>query len=281
MRGVRLLVAYDGTDFVGWQRQPGQRSVQGTIEDAVSAITGTATTVRGASRTDAGVHARGQVVAFDTARSIPPVGWVRGLNGKLPKDIAVLDAAPCEVGYQPRFDARSKMYRYLLHAGPVRDPLLRHYAWHLGPRRARPARARQSTGWAVRLEDWLDLPAMEAAARALVGEHDFRAFRSSADERDNTVRTLTAVDLQRGFSGRDDLLAIEVRGTAFLHNMVRILAGTLVEVGRQKMTLEEVAALLSPGADRSDAGETAPAAGLYLVSIELGRSSGRGDAPKS
>jgi tRNA pseudouridine38-40 synthase len=264
--GVRLVVTYDGSDFVGWQRQPGQRSVQGTLEEAVGALEGRPVAVRGASRTDAGVHAHGQVAAFDTAREIPRVGWVRGLNGKLPPDVAVRDAAPCPVGYRPRFDAVAKTYRYLLHLGPVRDPLLRDRAWHLGPRRARPGgRERRAP------EDWLDLDAMDAAARALVGEHDFRAFRSSADDRENTRRTLTSVRVERRFAGRDDVVALEVRGTAFMHHMVRILTGTLVEVGRERMSPKDVAALLSPDADRRGAGETAPAHGLYLVSIELGR----------
>lgn len=264
--GVRLVVAYDGSAFAGWQQQPGQRTVQGTLEDAVEAIEGRAVAVRGASRTDSGVHAHGQVAAFDASRDIPPLGWVRGLNGKLPEDVAVVDAARCAAGYTPRFDAVAKTYRYLLHLGPVRDPLLARRAWHLGPRRAK-----RHEGQRRRAEDWLALDAMAEAAAVLVGEHDFRAFRASADERDNTVRTLTRVELVRGFGGRDDLVAIEVRGTAFLQHMMRILAGTLVDVGRERRTAADVAALLSPDADRAGAGETAPPGGLYLVDIELGR----------
>lgn len=263
-RGVRLVVAYDGTDFVGWQRQPGQRSVQGTLEAAVTAMAGAAVTVHGASRTDAGVHAHGQTAAFDTTRDIPMHGWVRGLNGHLPGDVAVVEAAPCPAGYRPRFDATGKTYRYLLHLAETPDPLWRRRVWHLGPRRARP-----HDGARRAASDWLDLDAMDATAAALEGTHDFRAFRASADTRDNTVRTLSSVRVVRGFAGRDDLLAVEVHGTAFLHNMVRILVGTLVEVGRERMTPAEVAALLSPEAARRDAGETAPASGLHLVAVEL------------
>lgn len=267
MHGVRLRVAYDGSELAGWQRQPGLRTVQGELERAVSAIAGTPIEVRGASRTDAGVHAEGQVAAFDCALELPMTGWVRALNGKLPPDIAVRSAEPCPVGYRPRFDAKEKVYRYLLHLGPVRDPQWRRMVWHLGPRRARPRRG----GAPTRASDWLDLDAMSAAAKRLEGTHDFRAFRASGDPRENTIRTLTRVAVLPGFCGREDLVAIEVHGTAFLQHMVRILVGTLVEVGRERMRAEDVGALLGPSATREKAGETAPACGLTLVHVELGR----------
>jgi tRNA pseudouridine38-40 synthase len=267
--GVRLRVAYDGSELAGWQRQPGRRTVQGELERVVSDLAGTTIEVRGASRTDAGVHAEGQVAAFDSPRELPMVGWVRALNGRLPDDIAVRSAEACPVGYKPRFDAIAKRYRYVIHLGPVRDPLVRRWTWHLGPRRARPWRGGRQP---ERPEDWLDLDAMDEAAKVLVGEHDFRAFRAAGDDRENTVRLLTDVSLVRRFAGRDDLVAIEVRGTAFLQHMVRILVGTLVEVGRERMTPADVAALLGPGGSRERAGETAPASGLVLVDVELGRS---------
>lgn len=267
MHGVRLRVAYDGSGFAGWQRQPALRTVAGELERALEAIVGEPIEVRGASRTDAGVHADDQVAAFDSPRELPMVGWVRALNGKLPEDIAVRVAEPCPLGYRPRFDAAAKTYRYLLHLGPVRDPQWRRQVWHLGPRRARPWRG----GAPARPEDWLDLDAMSVAAAVLVGEHDFRAFRAAGDTRENTMRTLTRVELVRAFCGREDLIAIEVRGTAFMQHMVRILVGTLVEVGRERMRAEDVAGLLGPSGARERAGETAPAAGLTLVSIELGR----------
>ncbi len=259
MYGVRLRVAYDGSELAGWQRQPGLRTAHGEPIE-----------VRGVSRTDAGVHAEDQVVALDSPRELPMQGWVRGLNGKLPDDIAVRTAAPCEVGYRPRFDAVAKTYRYLLHLGPVRDPRWRRFVWHLGPRRARPWRGVPPS----RPDEWLDLAAMERAAQHLVGEHDFRAFQAAGDERENTIRTLTHVHLERGHAGREDLVAIEVRGTAFLQHMVRILVGTLVEVGRERMRPDDVAALLGPYAERSRAGETAPASGLTLARVELGRPAG-------
>jgi tRNA pseudouridine38-40 synthase len=262
---VLLRVAYDGAGFAGWQRQPAERTIQGELERALGALLGEAVEVRGASRTDAGVHAEDQAVAFDSNRALPLHGWVRGLNGKLPPDIAVREAQSCALGYHPRFDAIAKTYRYLLHLGPVRDPLMRDRAWHLGPKRARPGPAREPA-------EWLDLDAMEHAAANFEGEHDFRAFRASGDARENTVRTLTRVALERQVCERDDLVAIVVRGTAFLQHMVRILVGTLIEVGRERMHPVEVAALLCADASRDRAGETAPPWGLYLAKTELGRS---------
>lgn len=245
---VLLTVAYDGTAFAGWQRQPGQRTVQGVLENAIAAMDARPATTRAASRTDAGVHARGQRVAFDPERDIPLHGWVRGLNGNLPDDVAVRAAAHRPVGYQPRFDAVGKHYRYLVHTNEVRDPLLRHRVWHVG-------RA-------------LDLAAMRAAAPVLVGQHDFVAFRGAGDERENTVRTLTRVEVTEVEPG---LVAIDVEGTAFLKNMVRILAGTLVEVGRGRFDRAHLEALLAPGRGRSEAGPTAPPQGLTLVDVRLGR----------
>lgn len=268
--GVRLRVAYDGSELAGWQRQPGLRTVQGELEHALSALVGTPMEVRGVSRTDAGVHADDQVVAFDSPRELPMQGWIRGLNGKLPGEIAVWEATPCAVGYRPRFDAVAKTYRYVLHLGPVRDPKWRRFAWHLGPRRARPWRGAPPS----RPEEWLDLDEMAEAARRLVGDHDFRAFRASGDERESTRRTLTEVRIERDHAGRGDLVAVVVRGTAFLQHMVRILVGTLVEVGRERMSAGQVAALLGPEGRREGAGETAPAGGLTLAKVELGRESG-------
>ena len=268
--GVRLTVAYDGTAFCGWQAQPGQRSVQATLAAAISAVTGeTPPLVRGASRTDAGVHALGQAVAFDTACRIPAYGWCAGLGGALPGDVSVVDATACVPGYDPRFDAVDKTYRYLVKAGSMRDPLMRHRAFFLGPPRARPGADRRAV--APDVASWLDLEAMKEAAAHLVGKHDFVAFRSSLDDRQNTVRTLFAIDLIPAFAGDPSLLAIEVHGNAFLRNMVRILAGTLIDVGRHRLTPKMVESLVQPGADRAAAGETAPAHGLTLVSIRLGR----------
>jgi len=278
--GVLLRVAYDGTDFAGWQVQPGQRTVQGTLADAVARMAGHPVTIRGASRTDAGVHAADQVAAFDTVRAIPPRGWVLGLNQGLPEDVAVRHAAPCRRGYQPRFDAVEKTYRYLLQTGRARDPLWRRRAWFLsqttppdgdhlddGDARHDPARPPPPDD----AGRWLDVGAMREAARRLEGTHDFRAYQAADDPRkDNRVRTLSAVRVVTD-AGAPHLLAIEVTGDAFLKNMVRIVAGTLVEVGRGRLSPDAVEASLGPTANRTDAGPTAPPQGLTLLRLVIGR----------
>jgi len=267
--GVRLILTYDGTAFAGWATQPGERTVQEEVGRAVSVMTCHPVTVRGASRTDAGVHAEMQAAAFDSERLISPDGWQKGLNKYLPEDISVRRAEVVEAGYNPRYDARNKLYRYVIEVGPTRNPLRRHRAWHVRP--GLLAAGRREAETAV---DAFDVGVMADAASRFVGEHDFRAFRASNDLRERTVRTLSAVDVIPGWSGDPRLLAIEVRGTAFLKNMVRILVGTLVEVGRQRMTPDDVAGLLSPERVRSDAGPTAPAHGLTLIEIQLGRDKG-------
>ncbi len=265
--GVLLTVAYDGTDFVGWQRQPGLRTVQSTLGAAVHAVTVRHSRVRGASRTDAGVHAEGQLAAFDSDRLIPPRGWLHALNAHLPDDVVVRHAVACRAGFKPNFHARGKLYRYLLRTAPVRDPLWRRRAWHIGPSLARPDVRPEARD--ERAESWLDVSAMREAARHLLGTHDFRAFRASGDGRQNTVRTLTAVRILPGFAGHPGLMAVEVEGTAFLKQMVRILVGTLLEVGRHKMPPERLVELLGPSADRRRAGPTAPPQGLTLVRVDL------------
>ena len=241
-RTLRLVVEYDGTDFAGWQRQNGQETVQGCLEKAFHTMTGQAVIVRGAGRTDAGVHAEGQVASVELASRIPNLGFLRGLNTLLPPEIAVLEVADMPGGWSARHDARGKIYRYQVWNHPVRSPRHARRSWHV--------------------YEALDTHAMREAARLLVGEHDFRAFRSSDCDRKNTVRIMRRFDLRRDGA----LLSIEVEGTAFLRNMVRILVGTLVAVGKGKLTLEQVKALLESG-DRTQAGVTAPACGLTLVRV--------------
>jgi tRNA pseudouridine38-40 synthase len=241
-RTLRLLVEYDGTDFAGWQRQDGQRTVQGCLEKAFHAMTGQAILVRGAGRTDAGVHAEGQVASVELVSRIPNLGFLRGLNTHLPPEIAVLDVADMPTGWSARHDARGKIYRYQIWNHPVRSPRHARRSWHV--------------------YDDLDTHAMRAAAALLLGEHDFRAFRSSDCDRKNTVRILRRFDVRR----EGTLLSFEIEGTAFLRNMVRILAGTLVAVGKGKMTPDQVQALLTSG-DRTQAGVTAPPCGLTLVRV--------------
>jgi tRNA pseudouridine38-40 synthase len=242
LRNLRLVIEYDGTDFAGWQRQDGQRTVQGCLEAAIETMTGSKTLLRGAGRTDAGVHAQGQVANFQTEAGIPPGGFLRGLNAELPPDIAVLELCEVAPEFDARFAARGKLYRYQIWNHLVRAPLHRRTSWH--------CRAP------------LDLAAMRDAATVFIGEHDFRAFRAADCERKTTVRIVRQLEVRRTGA----LITCDVEGTAFLKNMVRILVGTLVAVGRGKLTREDLLRIQAAG-DRTQAGMTAPAAGLTLVRV--------------
>jgi tRNA pseudouridine38-40 synthase len=245
LQGVLLEVAYDGTAFHGWASQKAQRTVHDTLRGAVLAIDPRASDVRGASRTDAGVHADAQAVAFDTTLAIPPRGWVLGLNQHLPDDVAVRVAHAVPAGLVPRFAALGKRYRYRMLVDDVRDPLWRSRAW--------------------RLPD-LDAAAVTREAEAARGTHDFASFRSAADERPVTVRTLSRVDVERDADPR--LVSVVVEGNAFMHNMVRILVGTMVDVGRGRLEPGALARALV-ARDRRLAGTTAPAHGLVLEQVHL------------
>jgi tRNA pseudouridine38-40 synthase len=242
LRNLRLVIEYDGTDFAGWQRQDGQRTVQGCLEAAIETMTGAKPSVRGAGRTDAGVHALGQVANFQTEAGIPPGGFLRGLNAELPPDIAVLELCDVPPEFDARFAARGKLYRYQIWNHLVRAPLHRRTTWH--------CRAP------------LDLASMRDAATVFIGEHDFRAFRAADCERKTTVRVVRQLEVRRTGA----LITCDVEGTAFLKNMVRILIGTLVAVGRGKLTREDLLRIQAAG-DRTQAGMTAPAAGLNLVRV--------------
>jgi tRNA pseudouridine38-40 synthase len=241
-RKLRLVVEYDGTDFSGWQRQLGQRTVQATLEDAIAKLLGEKVVVGGAGRTDAGVHAAGQVANVALVSRIPALGLMRGLNTVLPRDVAVVDAADVPATFDARFNARGKVYRYRIWNHVTRSPLHDRNSWHC----KRP----------------LDLEAMRAAARVLCGEHDFRGFRASDCERFHTVRVIRRFDVAK----QGALIELDVEATAFLKNMVRILAGTLADVGRGKRDIAAVLRALETG-DRTAGGVTAPAHGLTLLAV--------------
>ncbi|MEM8609750.1 MAG: tRNA pseudouridine(38-40) synthase TruA [Myxococcota bacterium] len=272
--GVCLCVGYDGSGFHGWQAQPGLRTVQGALEEAIDELGLEHSPVRGCSRTDAGVHALGQLASFSCAHEVPREGWTLGLNARLPEDVVVHDAAPCFRRYNPRFHAAHKHYRYLVRAGRHRDPLLRKRAWQLGLKEGR----KNVPSEAERVEEFLNVGAMQQAAARFEGTHDFQALRQAGDEREITERTMHSVTVRSPWGGRRDLLAIDVVGNSFLKNMVRIMAGTLVEVGQDRFRPEDIDGMLGPDADRSLAGQTAPAHGLTLVEIELARFDGPADA---
>lgn len=247
VRHIRLVVEYDGTALCGWQRQANGPTVQGHLEDALAKLLAHEAPVVGASRTDAGVHARGQVASFRTERAIPLHGIRRGLNSLLPAAIAVVEASEAGDDFHPRFSATGKHYRYLLYTRSERSPHWRDRAWH------HPGA--------------LDLAAMRQASAALIGEHDFAAFRAAGCTAKRTVRRIDEIATEELADAREPhVVAIDVRGNAFLRNMVRIVVGTLVEVGRGRRAISEVAEILA-SLDRTKAGRTAPAHGLELVSV--------------
>jgi tRNA pseudouridine38-40 synthase len=245
VRHIRLIVEYDGTALCGWQRQANGPTVQGHLEEALARLLTHEVSVVGASRTDAGVHARGQVASFRTERAIPLHGIRRGLNSLLPPAIAIVEASEVPDDFHPRFSATGKHYRYLVFTRGDRSPRWRDRAWHHpGP---------------------LDLAAMRQAAAALLGEHDFAAFRAAGCTARHTLRRIDDIAIAED-PAELALLGIDVRGNAFLRNMVRILVGTLVEVGAGRRPIEQVAEILA-SRDRTRAGITAPAQGLELVCV--------------
>ena len=241
-RRWRAVVEYDGTGFSGWQRQDGQRTVQSVIEDAIRQVIGESVFVRAAGRTDAGVHADGQVVSFDLVQPMPPHGLLRGLNSILPPDVALIEVAEAAPDFDARFSARGKVYRYTVWNHFVRSP-----------RRAR-------TAWHVR--QVLDVAKIRATAGLLVGEHDFRAFRASDCDRRTTRRLIRRLEVDR----QGAIVTFDVEATAFLKNMVRILVGTLVDIGRGRLDPSTVARMLETG-DRTIGGMTAPPQGLTLLRV--------------
>jgi tRNA pseudouridine38-40 synthase len=248
---ILLTVAYDGRPFAGFAVQPAQRTIAGELLGALQAIDPSVRAIRGASRTDAGVHARGQRVAFDPTLVMPTRGWALAAARHLPAEISVRRAARVPLGFSPRFQNQGKRYRYLLLSDPTRDPFLEGRAWR-APGLARPGFA---------------LDAIAREAEGCLGTHDFAAFRSSADERENTTRTLRVVSVS---ADPEDprITRIDVEGDAFLHNMVRILVGTLVDVARGRLAPGAVARALA-SKRRGDAGITAPPDGLYLEQVML------------
>ncbi|HLO26481.1 MAG TPA: tRNA pseudouridine(38-40) synthase TruA, partial [Geobacteraceae bacterium] len=225
-----------------WQLQPNGLSIQEVMEGALAKLLGAPVRLYSSGRTDAGVHAHGMVAAFTTDRTMPLSAFSDGLNSLLPPDIAVREAAEAEAGFNPRADAVAKHYRYTIFNGARRSPLARLYVWHL--------------------RGALDLDAMRRGAARFVGEHDFAAFRTAGCAAKTTVRRIYAIDITRN----DDFIVIDVRGSGFLRNMVRIMVGTLVAVGQGKLA-PDVVALLLEGTSGIPAGATAPSRGLCLMEV--------------
>lgn len=243
MRRVKLIVAYDGTDYCGWQIQPNGITVEEVLNRALSRLTGEEIRVIGASRTDAGVHARGNIAVLDTASTIPAERFAYAVNPLLPEDIVVVKSEEVPQDWHPRYQNSVKTYEYRILNREMPDPLKRKYTWHVSfP---------------------LDIDKMREAAEHLKGQHDFRSFCSVHTAVKTTVRTIYTLDIVK--SG--DEIIIRISGNGFLYNMVRIIAGTLAEVGRGFRTPEDVRDLLT-AKEREQAGATAPPQGLTLIRIE-------------
>jgi tRNA pseudouridine38-40 synthase len=251
----KITIAYDGTGLVGWQRQAAGVSVQGLIEEALAALDGRPVPVVGAGRTDAGVHALAQVAAFSLERDIDEGAVVRAVNARLPLSVRVLSASQAPDAFHPQFQARSKTYRYRIWNADVVSPIERAYSWHV--------------------QTPLDVPAMADAARRIEGRHDFAAFQAAGADTATTEREMFSSKVARTNLSADQaaadgaLIVYEVTGSGFLRHMVRNIVGTLVEIGRGRQApgwMEDVIR----SRQRAEAGRTAPAEGLFLVTVAYG-----------
>lgn len=244
MKRIFLRVAYDGTDFVGWQIQNEGRTVEGELNKAINALTGETIEVIGASRTDSGVHAKGNVAVFDTESTVPADRFMYALNSLLPEDISVVESKEVAADFHPRHCSSIKTYEYRIFVSRINDPLKRRYAY--------------------RFPTELNVERMDEAAKYLIGEHDFKSFCCVRTQAETTVRKIYSADV---FHDGDDIV-IRVSGAGFLYNMVRIIAGSLMEVGSGKKDSIHIKEVLE-GTDRTLAGPTAEPQGLTLVNIEF------------
>jgi tRNA pseudouridine38-40 synthase len=246
----RMILAYDGTAYAGWQFQPGLPTIQGTLEEALQRIVGTRVRVVGSGRTDAGVHALAQVASFrcDTRLSVDVLR--RAINANTPEDIHVSDVCVAPDAFHAIRDAVVKRYRYVIQDGPHRDVFSRSTAWHV--------------------TYVLDVPRMQAGARHLVGRHDFRSFETAGAPRRTSIRTIHEIRLERFARHALQPLAIEVEADGFLYNMVRNIVGSLVVVGRGDQSPDWISQVLA-AQDRGQAGSTAPARGLMLLNVRYAR----------
>jgi len=243
VRNIKLTVQYDGSRYHGWQTQRGKRTIQGELVEAVSNLVGVRTYVHGASRTDAGVSALGQVALFEIDSPIPTENFPKAINGQLPRNIVVTSAEEVPRGFDLMSGVKSKLYRYTIYTGRHRPVLRLNQCWHI-PKK-------------------LDVEAMNQAAQLLVGTKDFKSFASAADRRENSVRTIFRCNV----TAEDKWIYVDVEGDGFLYNMVRNIVGTLVEVGRGRWKPEKINEILE-AKDRTAAGPLAPAQGLCLMWIK-------------
>jgi tRNA pseudouridine38-40 synthase len=242
-QNYRLTIEYDGGAFHGWQKQKDHRTVQGEIEAALRIMTDRKTVINGSGRTDAGVHAYGQVANFKSDAGFDPQVFLRGLNSLLPEDVVIQDCRTVDEDFHARYDVKRKCYEYRILNREVPSPLLRRRVWFV----------RQT----------LDVRAMMSAARTLVGSHDFKSFEGSGSPRSSSIRNVLKAELQQTDTA---VLVFRIEADGFLRFMVRNIVGTLVDVGRGKLSPEMFAQILAAG-DRGLAGATAPPQGLYLMRV--------------
>src|SRR5277367_2300956 len=249
MRNLKIVLAYDGSEFSGWQVQPDAATIQGTLASAIGRVTGEKVLPQGSGRTDAGVHALAQVATFSTESPIPAQNLVKALNHVLPPSIRLIQASEQPLDFHARRSAHAKTYRYRVYRGEICSPFLARYVWHYPfP---------------------LDEDAMHRAARLVIGEHDYTSFAAVDSERgreDETISNVRTISVS-GWERAEGELVYTVQGSGFLHHMVRNLVGTFVLVGRGTLKPEDITGILA-ARNRSAAGATAPASGLYLVSVE-------------
>jgi tRNA pseudouridine38-40 synthase len=242
-RNIKLVIHYDGSDYSGWQIQPGQDTIQGKIQDALLKLTEQTVLVNGSSRTDAGVHALGQVANIRIDSPVPTENFAKALNNLLPDDIVVAEATEVPADFDAISSTQSKWYRYSIYTAAIRPVMHIRHCWH------RPGT--------------LDIEAIQQAAARLVGTKDFKSFASAADQRQSSVRTI----LKCQVCAENPWIYIDVQADGFLYNMVRNIVGTLVEVGRGRWQPEDIDAILA-AKDRAAAGPIAPASGLCLMRID-------------
>lgn len=244
MRNIKLIIEYDGTNYSGWQVQENGPSIQAELEKALGIITGERIRINGSGRTDAGVHARGQVANFSTASLIPHEKFAYALNGLLPRDIVIKDSREVAPDFHARYSAVGKMYSYLIINSKFPSALYRNYAYH------------------INYCERLDIDRLEKAAEAFIGTYDFSGFMSTGSNVSDTLRTIYELSVEK----ENEMICLKYKGNGFLYNMVRIITGTILYVGIGKIKLEDIKDIIL-SKDRSRAGITVPACGLYLEKV--------------
>lgn len=243
MRNIRLVIEYDGKEFNGWQKQTNKLNIQGEIERAIKEITGEDVDLIGSGRTDAGVHALGQVANFKTSSNIPIEKISIALNTKLKRSIRILSAQEVEENFHSRYNCKKKTYRYVINNSENGTAIYRNLEYNFSQK--------------------LDMEKMQEAAQYFIGEHDFKGFKASGTSAKSSVRTIYKAEVYK----ENEKIIIELTGNGFLYNMVRIISGTLIEVGMEKIKPGEITEIIKSG-DRQQAGKTLPPQGLYLVKVE-------------